>query len=119
LRAGWTVADIRHALDHTPSGQPWPYAWRSTRELRNPAGWLLHRMHAWTDSHGPLPDPHQARAVLTATERAHQRRRREDAERDSAKAAAPATVVRVASELRAQLRAASWTARSRPGRIDT
>lgn len=58
LHAGWTIAGIVWAIDNKPNGDPWRYAWRTVDELRNPAGWLRHRMRRWTDDTGrPLPDP--------------------------------------------------------------
>lgn len=58
LQAGWTLAGFEWAVDHKPDGEPWRYAWRSVDELRNPAGWLRHRLRRWTDANGePLPDP--------------------------------------------------------------
>ncbi len=115
LLAGWTVAGILHALDHTPDGPPWPYAWRSTRELRNPPGWLLHRMRAWTGPDGPLPDPHQVAAAVAATQRAGQQHHRDIAHRGRAAAATPSAVGRIAAGLRAQLQTASRKALRSPG----
>jgi len=61
LRAGWTIAGLEWAIDHKPDGEPWRYAWRTVDELRNPAGWLRHRLARWTDGEGsPLPDPRAA-----------------------------------------------------------
>jgi hypothetical protein len=41
-----------------PDGESWAYAWRSSTELRNPAGWITHRMRRWLDTAGaPLPCP--------------------------------------------------------------
>ncbi|RKS80643.1 hypothetical protein CLV35_0232 [Motilibacter peucedani] len=58
LNAGWTIAGLEWAIDHKPDGEPWRYAWRSVDELRNPAGWLRHRLRRWTTEDGaPLPDP--------------------------------------------------------------
>jgi hypothetical protein len=63
LLAGWSARGLLYAVDHTPDGAPWRFAWRSVRELRNPAGWLLHRLRAWRDPHQrPLPDPYAAPA---------------------------------------------------------
>lgn len=58
LLAGWTGRGLLHALDYRPDGSRWTYTWRSTSELRNPAGWLVHRLRAWLGADGrPLPDP--------------------------------------------------------------
>lgn len=58
LQAGWTVRGLVYAIDHTPDGEPHRFAWRSMAEIRNPAGWLLHRLRLWRDPAGELlPDP--------------------------------------------------------------
>jgi len=51
--AGWAPADILHALDHLPrDGGQHEFAGR----VRDPAGWLRHRMSFWADGGGqPLP----------------------------------------------------------------
>ncbi|MGE5759900.1 MAG: hypothetical protein ACM37V_06015 [Gemmatimonadota bacterium] len=100
LLAGWSSRGLLYAIDHTPDGALWPYAWRSVRELRNPAGWLRHRLRAWRDSNQlPLPDPYRTtgdepdRAYSAATLR------------PSAQVAAPERVRSVTAAIRAQLRA--------------
>ena len=98
LLAGWSSRGLLYAIDHTPDGALWPYAWRSVRELRNPAGWLLHRLRAWLDSSQlPLPDPYRTtgnephRGCSAATLR------------PSAQVAAPERVRSVTAAIRAQL----------------
>jgi hypothetical protein len=54
--AGWTEADVRHALDARPDGSPWLHS----DAVRVPHAWLRHRLSAWLDEAGqPLP-PHSA-----------------------------------------------------------
>ena len=50
LHAGWTADDLLHALDTHPDTGPYAYATTApgTRGgLRNPAGWVLHRLKPW------------------------------------------------------------------------
>ena len=50
LHAGWTAEDLLHALDTHPDTGPYAYATSApgTRGgLRNPAGWVLHRLRPW------------------------------------------------------------------------
>lgn len=49
LRAGWTVADLRHAIDHDPDGTP--RTWTGT--AANPAPWLTARLAAWIGHPAP------------------------------------------------------------------
>jgi hypothetical protein len=74
LLAGWTVRGVQHALDHRPDGAPWRIPFRPD-ELRNPSGWVVHRMRAWTDADGaPLPDPY----AVTEPRGRHQSRSEDD-----------------------------------------
>jgi DNA-binding transcriptional ArsR family regulator len=41
--AGWSAADVAHALDHRPDGTPH----RHTAGVRSPARWLAHRLGLW------------------------------------------------------------------------
>lgn len=56
--AGWTLADVRHALDHRPDGTAWRYAGRPT----NQAGWLRWRLQAWVVDGRILPSLSQQRS---------------------------------------------------------
>lgn len=65
LLAGWTVAQLLHALDHEPDGTA--RTWTTT--VRFPVGWLRSRLAAWLDEeHGrPRSAPgEQARAEQQA-----------------------------------------------------
>ena len=74
LRQGWTVADLRHALEHEPPTGTGLLVLRwQTADVRLPAGWLRHRLAAWAD-HQP---PSALRADERAALRAEQQRLRE------------------------------------------
>lgn len=101
LLAGWSARSLLYAIDHTPDQAPWPYAWRSVRELRNPAGWLLHRLSAWRDRDGQvLSDPY-ATEMSCSTERIVTVHHSPVASNCPAQ---PTHVRAVAARLRAQLR---------------
>jgi hypothetical protein len=60
--AGWTVADVRHALDRRPDGSPHI----RTVEVYSPAAWLAWRLGLWRSPDGtPLP-PHSAELAARA-----------------------------------------------------
>lgn len=48
LRAGWTVADVKYAIDHRPDQSA--HTW--TTSVHSPAGWLRARLGFWLDEHG-------------------------------------------------------------------
>lgn len=88
--AGWTVADILHALDWQPDGTPWPHSGApATKEPARIRGWLKHRLTAWRTENGePLRSRDQyltARAAeqLRAQETEQRRRLEQQAERAS------------------------------------
>ena len=57
LAAGWTVADLAHAVDHRFGGEPWRL---SMRDIRRPAGWFRWRLKHWLGGDGqPLPSRSQ------------------------------------------------------------
>ncbi|WP_427136787.1 hypothetical protein [Pseudarthrobacter sp. S9] len=76
--AGWTVADVRHALDWMPDGTQWPHSGApDTREPWRMRGWLRHRLGVWrTDAGEPLRSRDQQ-----AADRHAEQRRQQDAER--------------------------------------
>ena len=53
LLAGWTVAELVHALDHEPDGTERPW----TTAVRSPGGWLLSRLQPWTITPGGACSP--------------------------------------------------------------
>lgn len=71
--AGWTAADVLHALDHMPEGTAWTYTWTSRDQIRNVPAWVRFRLAAWLDEHGrPLPGKSQRLADAAARLRAEQ-----------------------------------------------
>lgn len=76
LLAGWTAEDVLHALDTHPVDGPYAYATTApgTRGgVRNPAGWVLHRLKAWRGPDGTPVAPFSAThaAAITAGRAAH------------------------------------------------
>ncbi len=55
LVAGWTGRDVEWALNHRPEGGTYPYAFAHSDQLRNPAGFLIHRLRQWNDPAGTIP----------------------------------------------------------------
>lgn len=85
--AGWTVNDIRFALDRRPDGSRWNHD--GATGVGNLARWLAYRLEPWRDEHGwPVQSPYQrqrteraearARAKLAAEKRARDAQIRED-----------------------------------------
>ena len=94
MRAGWTLADVVYALDHEPDGKP---HWREAA-VRNPHGWLRHRLGLWA--------AHPSRSsMLTqlAAKSAEQANRRKAEHAAAAAAAVPAGVSAAYTEARAAL----------------
>lgn len=54
--AGWTVADVKHALDHRPDGSPHTL----TTAVHSPASWLAWRLGLWRSADGAVLPPHSA-----------------------------------------------------------
>ncbi|WP_159942277.1 MULTISPECIES: hypothetical protein [unclassified Nocardiopsis] len=64
--AGWTVADVLHALGHRPDGVPWP-----SGEGYQGTDWLRARMKAWRTPDGDIrPSQSQEAAQLRVIGRA-------------------------------------------------
>ena len=59
LHTGWTAQDLLHALDTHPDTGPYAFATSAPGTpggLRNPTGWVLHRLKPWRTPDGtPLP----------------------------------------------------------------
>jgi hypothetical protein len=72
--AGWSPADVLHALDHDPADRPYGY----TADVRSPAAWARHRLAAWLTpgTAAPLPSRDQLAAQQRAAAAAEQARRR-------------------------------------------
>jgi len=76
LQQGWTAADVLHALDTHPDDGPYAYATSAPGTpggLRNPAGWVLHRLKPWRAADGTPVTPFSVThaAALTAARAAH------------------------------------------------
>jgi len=76
LEAGWTAGDLLHALDTHPDTGPYAYATSAPGTpggLRNPAGWVLHRLKPWRHPDGTPVTPFSAThaAALAAARAAH------------------------------------------------
>ena len=75
--AGWTPADVLHAIDHEPGGRQHGY----TAEVRSPAAWVRSRLAEWLDVSGvPLPSRSQQSAEARRLVLAEQAGRRADGE---------------------------------------
>jgi len=76
LTTGWTAGDVLHALDTHPTDGPYAYATTAPGTpggLRNPAGWVLHRLAPWRGPDGTPVAPFSAThtAALAAQRTAH------------------------------------------------
>jgi len=72
LLAGWTLTDVLHAIDHHPTHGPRHHSPTGTGPgtIRNPPGWLLHRLHDWQHPDGtPMPSHRQRTATTRAAGR--------------------------------------------------
>lgn len=90
LKAGWTIQDLKKALDYMPDGTPWDMSVpevtgndRLTAVIRL-RGWLKNRLGAWMRNGQPMRSPLQRTEAETsrqraeayaATQRAEERRR--------------------------------------------
>lgn len=90
LKAGWTIHDLKKALDYMPDGTPWDMSVpevtgndRLTAVIRL-RGWLKNRLGAWMRNGQPMRSPLQRTEAETsrqraeayaATQRAEERRR--------------------------------------------
>ena len=116
--AGWTMADVRHALQARPDGSAWPHSMVAA-DVRHVPGWVRHRMSAWrTDPADPAspmaPAPSQQAADAHAeAAAAHAVAVAEDAATRAA-AVAPAAVAGWAA---ARAEAAARLAASRAARL--
>lgn len=89
LKAGYTVDDLRHALDVRPDGTLWPHdgapVTRQTQRLRE---WVRTRLSAWTVEGEPMTPPSRHKAAEQTRARAQaraeeERRQKKRAERQA------------------------------------
>ncbi|GEO97544.1 hypothetical protein KTU01_36670 [Kocuria turfanensis] len=67
FRAGWSVADVLHALDWAPNGHRYPHD--AATGITHPGAWFAARLRAWTHQDGtPHRSPDQ-RAAAEAEQR--------------------------------------------------
>lgn len=88
--AGWTVADVLHALDWMPDGTPWPHSGApETKDAWRLRGWMRHRLGAWhTEAGEPLRSRDQQAAARHADQlRQSEAERRRVLERQAERAA--------------------------------
>lgn len=70
LIAGWTVADLHHALDFQPNGSPWPYSGIPTSDYApRLRGWMRTRLAAWRTHTGEPLRSRDQRSNAQALER--------------------------------------------------
>lgn len=115
FKAGWSPADIHHALQFQPFDGQWPYAGApETTAPHRVRGWVKYRLAAWLDADGvPVASKGQKDRKRWAEESARRaefaRRERERAEAVRA-AADPAVRVRALARMREKLAAAKGAA---------
>ena len=69
FQAGWTVADLLHALDWTPQGVR--YTHDAVTGIEHPGAWFTARLRAWTHPDGtPMRSPDQRSAAEAEQRRA-------------------------------------------------
>lgn len=78
--AGWSVADVLHALDYKPDGSRWPHS--GADRVRSVHGWMRHRLAAWRAQSGTPLESRSAhierqREADEAARAAEQRERQE------------------------------------------
>jgi len=84
--AGWTVADVHHAIDHRPSGTMWPHD--GATGVDNVGGWLTYRLDAWRDAHRTVRRSNSQRIEAEQRHNAALARARREAEAATRAAAA-------------------------------
>lgn len=68
-RAGWTVDDVLHAIDHRPDGT----RHTATSAVSDPAGWIRYRLNHWRDAdNDPVPSIRQRRIAANDRRNADQ-----------------------------------------------
>ncbi len=82
--AGWTVADVAHALDWKPDGGRWPHSGATGIGPTSVRGWIAHRLAPWASEGTPRRSFGQRAAAERAERLARQQAQRE---RDAAERA--------------------------------
>jgi hypothetical protein len=67
FEAGWSVADVLHALDWTPQGNRYPHD--AVHGIDNPGAWFAARLRAWTHQDGTPMRSVDQRAAAEAEQR--------------------------------------------------
>lgn len=76
--AGWSVADLHHALEARPDGSAWPYSGApDTKEPHRVRGWLKFRLAAWRDE-ADSPVRSRGQRDRLERERVHRERQAQD-----------------------------------------
>lgn len=116
--AGWTLADIRTALQTRPDGTPWPHTLADpAHDVRHVPGWVRHRLAAWRAVPGDVTAPpalspsQRSAAAAAAAAEAHARLVAEQAA--TVAASVPASAVQDWAQYRARLAARSGSVRTR------
>ncbi|MCM3662517.1 hypothetical protein M3148_16185 [Georgenia satyanarayanai] len=76
--AGWSVADVHHAIDHRPDGSSYPHD--GANGVGNMGAWLSYRLAAWQDPHGTVRRSPTQRIEAERRENAARTRVRREAE---------------------------------------
>ncbi|PYF96380.1 hypothetical protein SAMN05216184_11940 [Georgenia satyanarayanai] len=84
--AGWTVADLHHAIDHLPGGRRWPHD--GADGVGNVGAWLSYRLAVWRDAHGTVRRSNSQRILAEQRHNAALARARREAEAATRAAAA-------------------------------
>ncbi|MFI6909766.1 hypothetical protein ACIBKY_51485 [Nonomuraea sp. NPDC050394] len=102
LRAGWTVADVLHALNTRPDGSPW----LNSAFAHGTHDWATHRLSAWVDGHGQPRAPRTA-VVTQQSAQMRQQQAKRAAEVDAMRATRSGRQAQHAQRARQMLAAAS------------
>lgn len=117
--AGWTLADIRTALQVRSDGSPWPHTLTDPAgDVRHVPGWVRHRLASWrTDPTDPASppalSPRQRATAAADAARAEHARLQVELKAMAAAAVPPALAIPDWAELRARHSARLRQARRR------
>jgi hypothetical protein len=119
FEAGWSIADVLHALNWTPNGHRYPHD--ALHGIEHPGAWFAARLRAWTHQNGtPMRSPDQRAAAEAEQRRAEAiaATQRHAARQAQQEAAAAGMTVRSKGEPRADRRPfrERWAAQIAAGR---